>query len=214
MSDMSVIKLPLWALRQAEDGELDERVAAFEQHHGHAPVGDTSLAEWWAVTPDLGARLGDVACALPLVYPDRRRDLLRAVVQFAYQVARRTQPYFATDPAPRKALALTRRWLAGKDVAGAKLWDVSVDAAAEAARGNISARIAASAATYATYAAYAADAAIAADADAFNVGYHATSTAYAVASLDRLHVDLDNLDKLLAELDKLLADLKLEVPHA
>jgi len=173
------IRLPLWALRDADACELGERVADFTAYHGYPPSEDSTWTEWWEVTPDLGARLGDVTCALPLVYPDRRRDLLRAVVQFAYQVARRTQPYFAADPAPRKALALTRRWLAGKDVAGAKLWDVSVDAAAEAARGNINARIAASAATYATYAAYAADAAIAADADAFDVGYHAH--AYQVA---------------------------------
>lgn len=129
---MSEVRLPLSALVQARLDDLGHRVVQFERVHGHAPTDTSTWAEWCAVTPELRGRLVDVTCALPLVYPDHRRALLRAAVEVAYRAACRVQPPNDPDPRPAAALALVQRWLGGEDVPAAWLCAAAREASAAA----------------------------------------------------------------------------------
>jgi len=106
------IKLPLWALRQADACFPGERVADFAAHHGHPPGDDSTLAEWWWVITSPEDRIWYMGYALPLVYPDRAQDLHRAAGEVAYLAARRVWCITTADPATGRALVLIRRWLA------------------------------------------------------------------------------------------------------
>lgn len=200
------IRLPLWALMQARFDDLGRRVAAFERHHGHPPGDDSTLVAWWEVTPDLSERLGDVTCALPLVYPDRRRGLLLAVVEVAYLAACRAQPSNNPDPRSAAALALVKRWLAGEDMPAAWLCAAAQEASAAARDADhgrhANAERAANAARAAAYAARAAAerASYAYDPSAKGVAtYAADAAAAAFVAADETErcMQVEDLDALL-----------------
>ena len=115
------IKLPLSALIWASGVYcVAERVAGFEQHHGHPPDDDSTLAEWWAAA-DTSAGTWFVAAALTQARPDMAPAALRIVVEVAYQAAHRALRDQTPPAVPGRTLALVRRWLDGGSVSDAGL---------------------------------------------------------------------------------------------
>jgi hypothetical protein len=111
------ILLPLSALRANDACDLERRIADFKAHHGHPPGAKTTLQEWVEVTHEINDLLWATRCI------SRNGRRLAAVV--AIKAAWRTLPlYEAANPddrAPRAALELAERKLAGESIRAAKL---------------------------------------------------------------------------------------------
>lgn len=114
MSDMSVIKLPLWALAKSDPHGLAQRIKWFLADQGHLPDENSTLMQWVQVHGGgLAVKAELVATALTRAYtwPDRRQDLLRVVVRTAYLAARRGHARTPPDVAESDAMALVEEWL-------------------------------------------------------------------------------------------------------
>lgn len=110
-----MIKLPWGALYGMCDRRA--RIRDFEKHHGRKPGPQDTLADWWAVTPDVGDRLWAVAEALPRVYP-LDLSLLKVVVRVAYMAAQRR---FSSDEQFKTELEVLELWIDKNEVSAEQL---------------------------------------------------------------------------------------------